>query len=68
MNCGCGGEDERMKLLCIACYEGELDMVKKLVVQQKVNPNGKLYLARVKVSSNAKYDVFVVLMLCTALA
>ena len=39
MNCGCGGEVEKMKLLCRACYHGKLDLVKKLVVQHKVIPN-----------------------------
>ena len=40
-NCGCGGEEEKNTLLCRACYHGELDVVKKLVTQLKVNPYRK---------------------------
>ena len=39
MNCGCGGEVEKMELFCRACYHGKLDLIKKLVVQHKVHPN-----------------------------
>ena len=36
---GCGGDKERGKLLCGACRHGNLDIVKELVEQQKVDPN-----------------------------
>ena len=38
---GCGGDKERGKLLCGACYWGKLDMVKELVKQHKANPNSE---------------------------
>ena len=43
VNCGCGSEEEKRILLCRACFHGELDIVKKLVVNQKIEPNCKLY-------------------------
>ena len=38
---GCGGDKERGRLLCGACYSGNLDMVKELVEQHKVDPNSE---------------------------
>ena len=38
---GCGGDKEGGKLLCGACYRGNLDMVKELVEQHKVDPNSE---------------------------
>ena len=38
---GCGGDEERGDLLCGACYHGNLDMVKELVEQLKVDPNSE---------------------------
>ena len=38
---GCGGDKERDKLLCAACHHGNLDMVKELVEQHKVDPNSE---------------------------
>ena len=38
---GCGGDKEREKLLCGACYWDKLDMVKELVEQHKVDPNSE---------------------------
>ena len=38
VTCGCGGEEEKMILFCRACYHGELNVVKKLVVLHKVDP------------------------------
>ena len=35
------GDKERGKLLCKACNSGKLDMVKELVEQHKVFPNGQ---------------------------
>ena len=36
---GYGGDQEKIKLLNGACYLGELDVVKDLVEQQKVDPS-----------------------------
>ena len=41
VNCDCGSEEEKRLLFCSACFHGELDIVKKLVVKQKINPKGK---------------------------
>ena len=41
VECGYGGEEEKMMLLCRACYHGKLDMVKKLVLQHNIDPNGE---------------------------
>ena len=41
MKCGCGSEEEKVLLLCTACYHGKLDMVKKLVLQHNVDPNSE---------------------------
>ena len=38
---GCGDEQDRAKLLCKACKEGNLDVVKELVEQHNVDPNGE---------------------------
>ena len=43
MNCGCGGEVEKIKLLCGACYYGKLNLVKKLALHHKLHPNCELY-------------------------
>ena len=44
MNHGCTCSDEdKAKLLCEACYWGRLDVVKELVEQHKVDPNGEHY-------------------------
>ena len=40
--CTCSNED-KAKLLCKACSRGNLDMVKELVEQHKVDPNGEHY-------------------------
>ena len=37
----CGGDKERAKLLSKACFWGELDTVKELVEQHKVDPNSE---------------------------
>ena len=44
VNCSCGSKEEKRILLCRACFHGNLDVVKKLVVQQKIDPKCKLYL------------------------
>ena len=36
---GYGNDQEKIKLLCGACFLGELDLVKDLVEQQKVDPS-----------------------------
>ena len=38
---GQGGRNEQAKLLCGVCWWGKLDMVKKLVEQDNIDPNGK---------------------------
>ena len=46
MNRGCTCSDEdKAKLLCEACSWGKLDVVKELVEQHKVDPNGECYCA-----------------------
>ena len=39
---GCHSDDVQLKLLCGACMWGNLEIVKELVGQLKVNPNGEL--------------------------
>ena len=44
MNRGCTcSDDDKVKLLCKACSGGYLDVVKKLVEQHNVDPNGEHY-------------------------
>ena len=38
---GCGDEQDKAKLLCKACQRGNLDVVKELVEQHNVDPNGE---------------------------
>ena len=38
---GCGDEQDKARLLCIACLCGNLDVVKELVEQHNVDPNGE---------------------------
>ncbi len=38
MSRGCGGDEDKAKLLCAACGWGKLDVVKELVQQHKVDP------------------------------
>ena len=38
---GYGGDEDKVKVLCKACYWGKLDVVKELVEQHKVDPNGE---------------------------
>ncbi len=38
--CACGDED-KARLLCVACDFGKLGVVKELVEQYKVDPNSK---------------------------
>ena len=38
---GCGDEQDKAKLLCKACRWGNLDVVKELVEQHNVDPNGE---------------------------
>ncbi len=44
---GCGSDENKAKLLCAACYNGKLDVVKELVEQHKVDPKGELSLINV---------------------
>ena len=39
IHCGCGGDKERVILLCNASRYGKLDVVQKLVEQHKVDPS-----------------------------
>ncbi len=41
MSRGCGGDENKTKLLCEACYRGNLSVVKQLVEQQKVDLNSE---------------------------
>ena len=41
MTHGYGGDEDKVKVLCKACYWGKLDVVKELVEQHKVDPNGE---------------------------
>ena len=38
---GYGGDEDKVKVLQKACYWGKLDVVKELVEQHKVDPNGE---------------------------
>ena len=38
---GCLDEQDKAKLLCKACQRGNLDVVKELVEQHNVDPNGE---------------------------
>ena len=42
---GTCSDKDKVKLLCKACYWGKLDVVKELVEQHKVDPNGECYYA-----------------------
>ena len=41
INHGCGGANDRNKLMTRACESGKPDVVKELVEQHKVDPNGE---------------------------
>ena len=41
---GYGGDEDKVKVLHKACYCGKLDVVKELVEQHKVDPNGECVL------------------------
>ena len=38
---GCGDEQDKVKLLCKACKWGNLNVVRELVEQHNVDPNGE---------------------------
>ena len=40
-NYDCGNDQERSNLLCKACGDGELNVVKELLENHKVDPNGE---------------------------
>jgi len=40
INHGCGGDEEKAKLLCKACDCGEIDVVEELVEKHSIDPNG----------------------------
>ena len=42
INNGYGNEEDKAKLLCKGCSTGKLDVIKELVEQHKVDPNGEL--------------------------
>ena len=50
---GCHSDDVEVKLLCGACRWGDLKMVKELVGQLKINPNGELSYNYIKNVSRA---------------
>ncbi len=41
MSRGCGGDEDKAKFLCRACYCGKLGAVKELVEQHKVDPKSE---------------------------
>ena len=41
MSRGCGGDEDKAKLLCAACYHGNVGVVKELVEQHKVDPKSE---------------------------
>ncbi len=41
MSCGCGSNEDKAKLLCRACRNGKLGVVKELVEQYKVEPKSE---------------------------
>ena len=41
MSRGCGGDEDKAKLLCRACRSGKLGVVKELVEQHKVDPKSE---------------------------
>ncbi len=41
MSRGCGGDEDKAKLLCAACQWGRLGLVKELIEQDKVDPNSE---------------------------
>ena len=41
INNGYGNEQDKAKLLCRGCSSGNLDIVKELIEQHKVDPNGE---------------------------
>ncbi len=41
MSRGCGGDRDKAKLLCEACYWSKLGVVKELVEQHKVDPKSE---------------------------
>ena len=43
INHGVGDEQDKANVLCEACKQGNLDLVKKLVEQHNVDPNGEYY-------------------------
>lgn len=40
-HCGCGGEGERIELLCRACQLGRPDVVKEIIEKHSINPNSR---------------------------
>ena len=43
INHGAGDDKDKAKLLCEACQLNKLDIVKELVEEHKLDPNGKYY-------------------------
>ncbi len=41
MSRGCGGDEDKAKLLCAACLWGKLGVMKQLVEQHKVDPKSE---------------------------
>ena len=42
-NHGCGDDKDKARLLCEACRQNRLDIVKELVEEHKLDPKGKYY-------------------------
>ena len=45
VNHGCADDKDKVKLLCGACYQDRLDIVKELIEKHKVDPNGEKIVA-----------------------
>ena len=45
VNHGCGDDIDKVKLLFAACYQRELNVVKELITEHKVDPNGERIVA-----------------------
>ncbi len=42
IKCGCGDKEDKVKLLYKACSVGKLDVVRELVEQHGIDPNGEI--------------------------
>ena len=42
---GCGDDKDKVKLLFAACFQAKLNVVKELITEHKVDPNGERIVA-----------------------